>query len=68
MKFLNSTKVAGFCVASPLPGDVASRAAIALTHAESKADVSGQSWAPGCLLAWLATVHGDEEWVFVAKI
>ncbi|CAL1145556.1 unnamed protein product, partial [Cladocopium goreaui] len=27
--------------------DVASRAAIALTHAESKADVSGQSWAPG---------------------
>ena len=48
-------------MASPLPGDVASRAAIALTHAESKADVSGQSWAPGCLLAWLATVHADEE-------
>jgi len=48
-------------VASPLPGDVARRAATALQHAESQAAVSGQSWAPGCLLAWLATVHGDEE-------
>ena len=55
-------------MASPLPGDVARRAATALQHAESQAAVSGQSWAPGCLLAWLATVHGDEEWVFVAKI